>query len=337
MTDYLLLLPAILSFLVTLFVLPKWIKKANQIGLLWPDMNKYSQNKVAGSGGLIAVLGFSLGLLLFVAYRVFILRSANSFLIEIFVTLSIIMFLAGIGLIDDLFGWQHGGLRRRTRLFLVILSAIPLMAINAGKSIVTLPFIGTVDFGISYALVIVPIAITGAAVTYNFLAGFNGLEAGQGILILSAVGVVGFFTGNSWITVISLCMVAALFAFLVYNFYPAKVFPGDSLTYSIGGLIAILSILGDFERVAFFFFTPYIIETALKLRGGLIKQSFGKPQEDGSLRLRYDKVYGLEHLSIYLLEKIGIMPTEKKVVYTIWIFQAVVILVGFLIFRKGIF
>jgi hypothetical protein len=66
-------------------------------------------------------------------------------------------------------------------------------------------------------------------------------------------------------------------------------------------------------------------------------QSFGLPQKDGSLGLRYDKIYGLEHLAIVSLRKFGIVPTEKNVVYSIWACQIGIILLGFIIFRNGIF
>ena len=210
------------------------------------------------------------------------------------------------------------------------------MVINAGRSDISIPFLGVIDFGFLYPLILVPIGIVGAATTFNFLAGFNGLEAGQGILILSALGIVAFLTGNSWLTIIALCMVASLLGFLLYNFYPAKIFPGDTLTLSVGGLIAIIVILGNFERVGVFFFIPVIVETILKIRGRL-PESFGKPMKDGSLDLKYSKIYSLNHLSIALMKKFRIKPTEVRVILSIWIFQIIIIFLGFLIFREGIF
>ena len=336
MVDYRIIIPILASFFITLFVIPVWIKKAKQINLLWDDMHKIHSKKVPGSVGLIVFLGFIFGVLIFIAYRVFYLKTQD-FLIEILASLLLVSFLAGIGLIDDLLGWQKGGLSKRSRIIMIALASISLMVINAGKSDIVIPIIGQINFGILYPLVLIPVGIIGAATTFNFLAGYNGLEAGQGALIIFALSVVAFFTGNSWLAVLGLCMTAALVAFLLYNFYPAKVFPGDVITYSIGGLIAVVAILGNFEKIAIFFFLPYIIEFVLKARGKLTKQSFGKPQKDGSLDLRYNKIYGLEHLSIYLMKKANIKATEKKVVYSIWIFQILIILVGFIIFRKGIF
>lgn len=336
MTSPMLIIPIFASFFIALLLMPLWIKKAKQIGLIWKDMNKLTAEKIAGSGGIIVLLAFVVSVFIFVAYRTFYLGD-SSHLIEIITLISVVLLAGGIGFVDDLFGWQHGGLSRRSRLIMLAIAAIPLMAINAGKHQMALPFFETFDFGLFYPLLIIPLGIVGATTTFNFLAGFNGLEAGQGAILLSALSLVAFLTGNSWIALVGLCMVAALLAFLFFNFTPAKVLPGDVMTYSVGSLIAIIAILGNFEKIAVFFFIPYILETILKSRGKLTKHSFGKPQKDGSLDLLYDKIYGLEHLAIYIMKKTGIKPTEKRVVYLIWIFQILVILAGFIIFGKGIF
>ena len=331
-----LIIPVLLSFFITLFFIPKWIKKAKQIGLFWEDMNKYKSEKVAGSGGLIATLSFVIAVFFYIAFKVLYLHNSDN-IIQIFALLTVVLLTLVIGIVDDLLGWHKGGLSKKTRIILVILSSIPLIAINAGKDTISLPFLGMGNLGIIYPLFLIPLAIVATTTTFNFLAGFNGLEAGQGILILSSLSLVAFLTGNSWLSVVGLCMVASLLAFLFYNFVPAKIFPGNSLTYPVGSLIAMMAILGNFEKIAIFFFIPYILEMVLKLRGNLVKQSFGKPNPDGSLSLRYDKIYGLEHLSIFLLQKLNIKPTEKKVVCSLWAFQILIIILGFIIFRQGIF
>jgi UDP-N-acetylglucosamine--dolichyl-phosphate N-acetylglucosaminephosphotransferase len=337
MTDYILVIPILASFFIVLFMMPYWIRKTKDLGLMWNDMNKLSDwGKISGSGGTVVVLGFVIGVLLYVAYRVFYLGNYNSNLVEIFALLIVILLLSGIGFIDDLFGWRKGGLSRRSRIVFVLVASIPLIAINAGRSIVNIPFFGLVDLGIIYPLIVIPIGIIGSTVTYNFLAGFNGLETGQGIILLSALGLISYYTENSWLSVVCLCMIFALMAFLIFNFFPARVFPGDVITYPIGGLIAIVAILGSFEKIAVFFFIPYIIEFGLKVRGKLVRQSFSLPHEKG-IDLRYKKIYSLNHLSIYLMKKFGIRPGEKKVVISIWAFQILIIMIGLYIFREGIF
>jgi len=326
----LVLIPIILSFLTVLIVIPLWIIKARKIGLVWKDMNKITDRKVSGSGGLIVVVGFILGVFLYIAIQTF-QNSGNNF-IEVFALTTSILVLAGIGIIDDLLGWQHGGIRKRYRIMLVFLAAIPLIVINAGDSQIYLPFIGSTNIGILYPLILIPLGIIGATTTFNFIAGFNGLEASQGILVLTALAGVSFLTGSAWLGIIALCMVASLFGFLIYNRYPAKIFPGDVLTYPIGGLIAIMAILGNYELIAVFIFTPYIIETILKSRGKLVKESFGLPRKDGSITNKYNKIYGLEHLAIRIIEKIKGKAYEWEVVLFIIIFQLVFVLLGFWIF-----
>ena len=335
MENYILLIPLISSFFVTLFMLPYWINKSKLFGFVGKDMNKAGEPKVSEGGGLIAVAGFILGILIYVAIKQFFFNSDAKF-IEIFALTTSLLMLTMIGIIDGSLGWKIG-LRRRIRIALCLFAAVPLMVINAGQSSISLPFFGVINLGLFYPLIIIPLGLAVTSTTFNFLAGFNGLEAGQGIIFLSALSLVAYFTGHSWLAFIGLIVVVSLVAFLLYNFYPSKVFPGDVLTYPIGGLIAIMAVLGNFERIALFFFIPYIIEVILKSRGGLTKQSFGLPKESGNLELRYNKFYSLNHVAIYLLNKTRFKATERRVVFAIWAFQIIFIILGFIIFRGGIF
>ncbi len=325
----LLILSLLLSFLLTLFFTPFWIRKAKQIGLMWEDMHKNGRPKnVAGSGGICVLFGLIFGILTYIAIKTFYFKTTEN-LIEIFSLLTSLLIIGFVGFTDDLFGWKRGGLSIRSRLLCLLFASIPLIVINAGDSNMM-----EIEFGILYPLLFIPLGIVGASTSFNFLAGYNGLETSQGILILSALSIVTWMTGNSWLSVIALCMVASLIAFYMFNKFPAKIFPGDILTYSIGALIAIIAILGDIEKIAIFFFIPYIIETCLKIRGKLKKESFAKINTDGSLEMPYDNIYGLEHLAIKILKKIkkNGKVYEKEVVYFINLFQIVIIILGFLLF-----
>lgn len=326
------ILPIILSFIVGVLLFPFWIRKTKQIGLSWEDMNKLNSKKVAGSGGVIVLMSFVLGVLTYIAYRVFYLDNANN-LLEVFAIMTLVLLCGGFGLVDDLLGWRKGGLSKRSRIVLVALASISLISINAGKDQIALPIVGLINLGWLYPLVLIPIGVVGATTTFNFLAGFNGLESGLGIIILSSLSLVAYITGNPWLSVVGLCMVSALVSFILFNFEPAKVFPGDSLSYPVGALIAAMSIVGNFEKIAVIIFIPVIMEFFLKMRGGFVKQSFGRPLEDGSLELRYDKLYSLNHLGIYLMGRAKIKPTERRVVYFVWSLQIICVLIAFFAFK----
>ena len=332
------ILPIAISLILTLIFLPKWIKKCNKVGLLWEDMNKFNHPRnVASSGGIVVVMAFVIGVLIYIAIRTFILNDLDGISMKIFAILSVILILAIVGLTDDLLGWKHGGLSALFRVFLALVAAIPLVVINAGENFILIPLIGQINLGILYPLILIPIGIAGATTTYNMLAGFNGLEAGMGVIILSFLSFIAYITGSPWLGLIGLCMVFSLIGFYYYNKFPAKVFPGDILTYSVGALIAIIAILGNFEKIAVFIFIPYVIETILKSRGKLKKQSFGIPQKDGSLKVPYDKIYGLTHFSIFILSKFKKKVYERDVVYLIYLFEILLCLLALLIFKDSIF
>ena len=335
--EIVLLISILISFVLTAIFLPKWNKKCNKVGMLWEDMNKYHKPGVASSGGIIVIMSFVLGVLFYVAIRQFLFKDVDGLSLDIFALLSVILILAVIGVADELLGWKHGGLSARFRIFMALAASIPLVVINAGTHVINLPFLGNVELGLIYPLILIPLGIAGASTTYNMLAGLNGLESGQGIIIISFLSFIAYITGSSWLSLIGLCMVASLIVFYYYNKCPARVFPGDILTYSIGALIACMAILGNFEKMAVFVFIPYILEVILKSRGRLKKQSFVIPQKDGSLEMPYNKIYGLTHLSLFILKKFKKKVYETDVVYLIFAFQIIICLLALLLFRNSLF
>lgn len=328
----LLLVPFFLGFLLSFFSLPFWIKRAKEEGLTGKDMNKVKGEEVAEAGGICVMMGFILGTLSYIAIKTFYFKSYDD-IMEIFSLLSVVLIVAFVGFTDDILGWKKG-LSRTLRIFFLIFASLPLIVINAGQN----P-IGETALGIVYPVFLIAIGIVGTTSTFNFIAGYNGLETSQGILILSALSIVTYITGNRWLTIIGLVMVSCLIAFYIFNKYPAKVFPGDILTYPVGALIAVIAILGNIEKIAIFFFIPYIIETILKIRGKLKKESFAKVNTDGSLEMPYNKIYGLEHLAIYILKKIKPSKKvyERDVVYLINFFQILIIILGLVLFKGTLF
>jgi UDP-N-acetylglucosamine--dolichyl-phosphate N-acetylglucosaminephosphotransferase len=306
--------------------------------MLWEDMNDYKHPRnVAASGGLIVVISFLIGTMSYIALKTFIIGEDKVESLGLFSLITCILILALVGLTDDLLGWKRGGLSKRYRIILAVFSSIPLIVINSGEPTINLPILGKISIGLLYPLLLIPLGISGAATTYNFLAGFRGLESGQGIIILSFLSFIAYATGVSWLAIVGLIMVASLIGFYYYNKIKKQIFPGDILTYTIGALIACMAILGNFEKIALFIFIPYILEVILKLRGNLKKQSFGKPNKDNSLEMPYEKIYGLTHLSLFILKRFKSKVYERDVVYLIFSLQIIICLISLLIFKNSIF
>ncbi|MFH1849757.1 MAG: glycosyltransferase 4 family protein [archaeon] len=313
-----------ISFLVTFIVTPVWIRRAKRAGLTGVDVHKLDKPQVAEMGGLPVLMGFLSGVLVYVAIGTFAYRSYGTSL-QIMAIIASMLIIAIIGIMDDVLGWKIG-IRQRQKPLLTIAAAFPLMVLNAGHSIMHIPLLGPVDFGLIFPLVIIPIGLVGAANGFNMIGGYNGLEAGLGIIILSTMGYFSWSHGDIWSSMIMFCMVFSLIAFYYYNQHPARVFPGDTLTYSVGALIAIMAVMANMERLALFLFIPYLIQFFLKLRGGMKKESFAELKSDGSLKMPYKKIYGLEHVAIRVI-RIFTTVRETSVIYSLFLLELV--LVGF--------
>ena len=305
------------AFIVTFLLTPKWIRKARDMGFVGKDMNKKDKPLVPEAGGVTVIVGTVIGILMYIFLTRFYFSSGDA-LIEIFAVITTILLAGFIGFIDDILGWKVG-MKQRTKILSTIPIAIPLAVVNAGHSTMIFPIIGLVDFGMLFPLILVPIGIIGATNGYNMLAGYNGIETGMGIIMLFTLGLISWLSGYGWVSMLSVIMMSALLAFLWYNRVPARVFPGDSLTYSIGAAIACIAILGNMERVAIILFIPYFFDALMFIRFRFIDkaenvEAFGKVNADGSLELPHKKIYDFTHLAIKILKVFKKRVYEKDVV-----------------------
>jgi UDP-N-acetylglucosamine--dolichyl-phosphate N-acetylglucosaminephosphotransferase len=312
-------LSLLVSFLATMTIVKKWIRRASEIGLVGLDMNKSGKPRIPEMGGICAVFGFVLGVLVYLGIMTFYFGSSE--FVSILAVLCTVLMTSIIGIIDDISGWKIG-LAQWHKFVLTFFAALPLMVINAGNSIMSLPFAGTIDWGIIYPLLIVPLGIMGASNSFNMVAGYNGLEAGMGVIILSTLSHVAFIGGAEDAMILALCMDVALLAFLYFNWYPAKVFPGDTMTYSVGALVACVAILGDMEKIAVILFVPYAVDFFLQLRCKFHFEAFARVNEDGSLDLPCHGLYHLTHLAIAVLKRVKRKVYERDVVLFLYGIEA---------------
>ncbi len=316
----------LLSFFLTLFLTKRWIRSAKHANLMGKDMNKYEAPLVSRSGGLVVALVICFSLLIYIFFKTFSLLGIPSRnIIETFAISATILLAGFIGFIDDVLGWKEG-LTQLQKVLLTVPIAVPLVVMNAGQSVMQLPFVGNVDLGNFYPLLVVPLGIIGSTNGFNLLAGYNGLEASMGLVIFAFFGFTGLLVGKLWIALIAFVVCASLLAFLYFNWYPAKVFPGNSFTYSIGALIATLAILGNMERIAVWLFIPYFLEILLYFRARVIDrmgdvQAFAIPNKDNSLEMPYEKIYDTTHFAIWFLKKVKGKVYERDVALFLFFVQ----------------
>ena len=323
----------LLSFFLTLFLTKRWIRSANKAKLLGKDMNKHESPLIPRSGGLVVALVICFSLLIYIFFKTFsLLGSPSLHVVEAFAISATVLLAGFIGFIDDVLGWKEG-LSQLQKVLLTVPIALPLTVINVDQSVILLPFLGNVDLGLLYPLLVVPLGVIGSTNGFNLLAGYNGLEASMGLVIFAVFGFTGLIVGRLWIALIAFVVYACLLAFLAFNWYPANVFPGNSFTYAIGALIATLAILGNMERIAVWLFIPYFLEILLYFRARVIDkmgdvQAFAKPNKDGSLEMPYKKVYDTTHFAIWFLKRVKGKVYERDVVFFLIAVQALIAISG---------
>lgn len=138
-------------------------------------------------------------------------------------------------------------------------TTIPFIKNNEFDYADVLSFLG--DNYQSYAWIIfIPIVIfiiTAVSNGANLTDGIDGLAAGSSAIIVLAIGVFTFVSGNILLanyldvmyipnsgemTIFIAAFMGALIGFLWYNTFPAQVFMGDTGSLTIGGIIAVLAI-----------------------------------------------------------------------------------------------
>lgn len=202
------------------------------------DVNKADRREIPEGAGIVLLLPIWIG----IAY----LNFSFGFSIDYIAWGLVATAFAIIGFFDDL---KHKFLA----------SAVPWLTRALPIALISLVF---AYFYSPSILWIVPIAlfVAGLASFQNTFAGLNGWEIGSSFVISLFVALVLVGT-NSLMP--ALILSGAVFGLLVWNKYPAKVFPGDSGTLLIGSSIASIVVLAGKTEVlfiTFLFFIPHIID-----------------------------------------------------------------------------
>jgi UDP-N-acetylglucosamine--dolichyl-phosphate N-acetylglucosaminephosphotransferase len=251
----------IVSFVVTFIIFPVMISRFKRAGITGKNMNSSIQEEIPEMGGLITAVGFAAGIIIAISLRTFFNIFLSASLTSILAALATVLIVVIIGIFDDLMS-----MRQWVKAILPVFAALPLMALKEGYSLINIPYIGLINCGICYSLVLVPLGITGAANAANMLAGFNGIEAGMGIVIVVSLSIIAYLLGEITALIILIAALGALLATLYYNWYPAKVLVGDVGTLSLGAIVATSVIIGSFETAGIIIVIPYAIDFLIKAK-----------------------------------------------------------------------
>jgi UDP-N-acetylglucosamine--dolichyl-phosphate N-acetylglucosaminephosphotransferase len=297
---------AVASFVATFLFVPWLIRNLRGTSAVGRDINKPGRPKVPEMGGLAVIVGSCVGITLLVVFS-----PSETSRVYYYAALTASLGAGVVGVMDDAFN-----LRKRTKAIAPFFLALPLGVASVASG-------NTILFGVSIGYLIVPVVaagVTSAANAANMLEGLNGLGAGLMVTISLALISLSILVGSTEGLFLLFPLVGALIAFLWYNRYPARVFPGDSMTLFSGAAIASAAIVSSPSLKTFgaVLFLPMVIEFFLKARGKFRAENYGTPDREGKLHYR-GRVESLTHL---IMKKRPMR--EWRIVLLLWCVQAMI-------------
>ncbi|KAF2905694.1 hypothetical protein ILUMI_00478 [Ignelater luminosus] len=251
---------SIIAYVITVKLIPKlkdMFIKANLFGI---DMSKRTSEKVPEAIGVVSGCMFLVTMFLFIPIpfgsSLFNGDFPHDEFVELIAALLSICCMLLLGFADDVLD-----LRWRHKLLLPTIASLPLLMVyyvnfNSTTIIVPKPlrelFGFSVNLGVLYYIYMGMLAVF-CTNAINILAGINGLEVGQSIVIAISIAIFNFIelTGSQWKAhqfslYFMLPFIATSGALLKHNWYPSKVFVGDTFCYISGMTFAVVGILGHF-------------------------------------------------------------------------------------------
>lgn len=200
------------------------------------------------------------------------------------VLLSAVVFGA-IGFLDDyikVVKKRNLGLTAKQKSFLQLLVAIAMLISLAATGCITtavyIPFFNvTVELSWFYYLLAV-ITIVGFVNGVNLTDGIDGLATGVTIPVMGFFAAAALFLhAEGSVGIFAAAVFGALFAFLIFNFHPAKVFMGDTGSLFLGGAVTACAFALNIPVIIFVCGLIYLIETAsVMLQVTYFKLTHGK-------------------------------------------------------------
>jgi UDP-N-acetylmuramyl pentapeptide phosphotransferase/UDP-N-acetylglucosamine-1-phosphate transferase len=193
-----------------------------------PDARKLHTRSIASLGGVGIFIGFFLAMLISVSSR-----DIPEF--QYFFAAAIVIFF--LGLKDDIL------IISATKKFLGQLAATAILVHQASFRIESMHgFLGIYQLAEPLGILLSYITIIVTINAFNLIDGVDGLAGSLGVLTTSVFGFYFLFSNLPAYALLSFAMAGSLFAFLIFNYNPAKIFMGDSGSLLLGLTNAILVI-----------------------------------------------------------------------------------------------
>ena len=172
------------------------------------------------------------------------------------------------------------GLRARAKIVAqVLITAAFLCALTLNGTLttyVTLPVLGTVDFGYAFYPVSF-LLIIGMVNAVNLTDGIDGLSSSVTFVVMLGFLFVASFLGNTAVALFAAAIAGGCAGFLSWNFYPAKTFMGDTGSMFLGGAVVAAAYGLRRPELLIFFGVVYLAEAgSVMLQVAYFKLTHGR-------------------------------------------------------------
>jgi UDP-GlcNAc:undecaprenyl-phosphate/decaprenyl-phosphate GlcNAc-1-phosphate transferase len=231
------------AFLVSLLITPLAARLAFLVGAVdKPNKRKVHDSIMPRLGGIAVFIGFSAAALL--------ITKNDPRTIGVLIGGAFILFL---GIADDI----HD-ISPKKKLLGQIFAALIVVGSGIQINFINNPFNGYLQLGI-FAVPITVFWIVSVTNAVNLIDGLDGLASGVAAIALLTFAVIAHQIGQTHVSLLSFALVGAILGFLRYNFFPAKIFLGDSGSMFLGFMVSALSVYGLLKGVTLFAFVIPII------------------------------------------------------------------------------
>ncbi|KAK1155973.1 UDP-N-acetylglucosamine--dolichyl-phosphate N-acetylglucosaminephosphotransferase-like isoform X1 [Acipenser oxyrinchus oxyrinchus] len=267
---------SVLGFLATLKLIPAFKEHFISARLSGVDLNKTTKKEIPESQGVISGAVFLIILFCFIPVpflSCFVEEQCKLFphdeFVQLIGALLAICCMIFLGFADDVLN-----LRWRHKLLLPTMASLPLLMVyftNFGNTTIVVPkpfraLLGLhLDLGILYYVYMGMLAVF-CTNAINILAGINGIESGQALLISASIILFNLLELNGDYKddhIFSLYFMIPFFfttlGLFYHNWYPSSVFVGDTFCYFAGMTFAVVGILGHFSKTMLLFFIPQLL------------------------------------------------------------------------------
>ena len=276
-----------------------------------PDQHKPNKPLVPNGLGVIYVLVSSTYLFLIHYLLIHYLKPINieSSNVSPALTLAVCVLFGGfMGLLDD---WMD--LRWRYKAFLPLVASIPLITLATTLNLrtsISILSIWTVNFGVLYYFLLIPIIVTVTTNSVNQLGGLNGLET-----VCPAIVLIGLMSISGWYAIL---LYVPLIVWLILTFFnfQGKIFVGNTGSFAIGITLAAFAIVADLKTALLISILPYIVNSSMILLNYFFFKEKANVVSDGK------KLFSDHRRSLVTLITYHRPLSERKVVVIISILVA---------------